>query len=171
MEKEVSEALFEELRKIWEKEYSTFPIKERLRREFNMTYKQIYSLERLLFYGRGRENEIMEELIGWLIAVKPGVVILDTTQDNSLLQLSGLLERNKSGSAALFCLNQFSRLLSVGLSVYPSTFPPKQQRYKTCSIWIDWGIGAGHGAIYGALGIDPERWKILGPWLNEWLPK
>ena len=130
--------------------------------------------ERLLLYGRNREEEAFEHVVGWLVAVAPGVVVLNTddTEYHTLRPLSGLLVPATATATQLFVLRPFSPpQYSASLEIWPGTFPERTRRYLTCPAWIDWQIGAGHGESYLALGIDPGRWEILRPWLGKWLPK
>jgi hypothetical protein len=163
--------LFGELRGIWERGKHPIPaILERLRREIAIE-QQSLEQESLLLYGRIQDNVIVEQAIGSLIAVAPGVVVLNADSDLHLRPLSGLLERVDPHSPALFGLRPFSPPhLSVILCIWPSTFP-KERRFTTCPVWIDWGIGAGQGESDGTLGIDPFRWRVMEPWLDKWLPE
>ena len=167
----IDDVLLEELRAIWKQEESRiFAIIQRLRQEFHI--EQLLGWERLVLCGRTRDNEMNEHIVGWLLAIAPGIVILDTDADDSLRPLSGLLERLDPGYTQLFGLQPFSPShFSANLYIWPSTFPEGNRRYEICPVWIDWNIGAGHGQDYEALGIDPGRWEVLRQWLDKWLPK
>lgn len=164
----VSDELFEELQKVYEnKPASTFDIIERLRREFDVNPET--HLERLLLYGRRRDHRLVEDLIGYLVAVVPGIVVFDTHRDQLLRPLTGLLERLKPSDTQLFGLRPLT-YHNVSLYIWPSTFPEDRRRYELCPVWASWQIGAGHGEAYGASGIDPARWEIMKEWFDKWLP-
>ncbi len=166
----IDDVLLEELRKIWEWGKPVSEIIKRLRQEFHI--KQRGGWERLVLYGRTRDDEMIEHVVGWLGAIAPGIVILEANSEDALSPLSGLLERVESGHPQLFSLRPFSPShISAGLTIWPSTFPKKNRRFEVCPAWIDWHIGAGHGEEYMTLGIEPGRWEVLEQWLDKWLPK
>ena len=171
---QVDDVLLAELRSIWiQEKHRISAIIERLRQEFNI--EQRFGWERLILYGRMRDNEMFENIVGWLVAIAPGIVILDTDDNDHLLPLSGLLKRLKHLEpryGQLFVLRPFSPShICASLDIYPSTFPKSHKRYGVCPVWISWQIGAGHGESYMTLGIEPGRWETLKPWLDKWLPK
>ncbi|MBI4118974.1 MAG: hypothetical protein HY452_01805 [Parcubacteria group bacterium] len=154
----------------WNQEGSRIStIIEMIRQEFGI--EQRLGWERLVLYGRLKDDDMHEHVVGWLVAIAPGIVILDTDNTDHLKPLSGLLERSRPHHNQLFSLCPFSpRCFSAHLYIWPSTFP-RHRRYEVCPVWIDWQIGAGQGEMYMTLGIDPGRWNVLQPWLDKWLPR
>lgn len=169
----VDDALFEELRGFWARWVNTKnPTSEiivQLRRKFKIT--DAMPLGQMVFYGKTRGSEINECLIGRLIAVAPGLVLVDTYDSDLFYPLSGIFERSGPSEAEFFKARCFaSRPLSLGLWIRPSVFPQNQPRFTDCPVWIDIQTGAGHAEGYAALGVDPGRWEIMRAWLDVCLP-
>lgn len=166
----VDDADLKELRRIWtEEQHRITSIINYLREKFGI--EQRPGWERLILYGRPRDNQIHEEIIGFLIAITPGVVILDADKDNLLYPLSGLLYRIGSPHKQLFGLKPFSPpRFYASLNFWPSDERSKG-RFEMCPVYVKWQIGARQGESYGKIGVDPARWEIMRQWFDKWLPE
>lgn len=162
----VGDALLKELKKRWLAEESPISaIIDHLRQKFGITQQTAW--ERLLLYGRIDDNEMVEQIVGWLIAIAPGIVILDATSSDLLRPLSGIVERYASPHIQLFGVRTFSAESGFipFLDILTSPF------IQVCPVWIHWQIGSGEGENHGTWGIDPDRWHLLDQWLTKWLPE
>lgn len=164
----VDDVLLEELRRGWT--MGTFPtsvVIEHLRRRFNIEQREGW--EQLLLYGRTGDAEegIAEEVIGLLIAITPGIVILDTSLNPFLTSLSGLIERGKFLDMRLFGLRSFfTHSRTPGFLDFLASPSP-----QICPVWMFYQIADSYSPMPYQLGIDPARWEVLESWLNKWLPK
>ncbi len=170
---QIDDTLFRALQDIWRtQEYRISSIFKHLMTQFQIKEPST-GWECLLLYGREQDGTMIEKSVGRLIAIAPGIVVVDTDEDDYLRPLSGLLVRPLPPTTyfqVLFRLRSFSRE-NPSLSIYPSTFPRVGGRFKFCPTYIHWEMGAGMVASYERLGIDPGRWEIMRSWLDKWLPK
>ena len=172
----VTDKLIQELRRIWIKEqHVTLRMSEiikRINREFDLTPHDSEA-EIMILYGKRRKPvSIQEKYIGQLIAIAPGIVILDTTIFMSLI--SGLISRipKDVNTPLLFDLTPFSSETAEA-ALYICDFSSDENKKKLfvdCPVEICWSIGAGHGESYEYLGIDSSRWEVMEEWLDKWLP-
>src|SRR3989344_6186559 len=103
----IDDSLFQALRSLWATEDFPFSaITYRLREQFGITHQTGW--ERLLLYGRTGDDEMVEQIVGWLIAITPGIIILDTHSDDLLRPLSGIVERHTRFDSSLFRVRTFS---------------------------------------------------------------
>ncbi|HEU0050671.1 MAG TPA: hypothetical protein VFQ60_01280 [Patescibacteria group bacterium] len=171
----VDEALYLQLQHLWIErtppsaggDEAISAVIHRLRENFHL--KQRIDEERILLYGRSNDKAAYREfLIGELVAIAPGIIVLDTTYTTRIL--SGLLERGKENETRLFSLRPFApQFLPVSLCIRPSSFEKCFEQH--CPVLVSWNVGAGKEESYLNLGIDSDRWKMMKPWLDKWLPQ
>lgn len=169
--RKVNAELLATLREIWIMErFQIHKIIEEIRKRLDI--KQTFGLENILLFGRPEEERAYEKLAGRLIAIAPGIVILDTGSDGLPQMLSGLLERPPADSIdPTFALRSFSPPnFFATLYIWPSIDKKGKRQFATYPVFISWQLGFGQGESYERLGIDPDRWKILKTWLDRWLP-
>ncbi len=166
----VSDTNLKELRRIWlEDKFRVYSILEYLEKKFGI--KKTYSWERLVLYGRTKDNKMHESMIGFLIAIAPGIVMLNTGKDELLFPLSGLLSRTKPSHGQLFEIRPFSPPSFQASLRFLESKGGSKERFKTCPVYVNWNIGSRQGNGYGYIGIDPARWEIMRQWLDKWLPE
>jgi hypothetical protein len=164
MIKQIDADLTEKLRIAWEAGASTPDILDIIRKELGASVAERLKWEHVLLFGRFRETECKEVLVGQLFAVAPGIVILDA--DSYDRDMSGIVRRSTHG-ASLFTSESFRGATWAHLIIYPSTFPKNQPRYETYPVWMALEFGGNDGTRQG---IDPGRWAVLEPWFDKWLP-
>lgn len=169
--KHVSDELFGQLAAIWRKEFKINPVIQALRQALEI--QSSFIPDQVVFFGRPNDDELNERLLGHLLAIAPGVVVLDPYLSDPcagdyLHPLAGLLQRGPN-EVSLFLLRPFSPAhLLASLDIWPSTFPKRKkgQQFKICSVYASIEIGR-DGIKFG---IDPGRWEVLKAWLDQWLP-
>ena len=119
--------------------------------------------EKMLLYGTSYG---LEEYIGELIAIAPGIILLDA-KDRAL---SGFMSHEKTRDQ-LFFIHSFSYLGSVAIcSAEAKAMQGRIRDKHSYAVIINWQIGAGQAESYGYIGIDPSRWELMNNWLSKWLP-
>ena len=172
----VPPTLFEDLSALWREDWRARnprgAILERLREHFKMP--RWHSWEEVLLYGQTQSTGRLgtERLVGWLVAVREGVVLLDTGDTPILRPLTGLLVQ----VGDVYTAKTFSSWsLGASLAINRQGFAENQARwFHGCPASITFDVvergAAKREPIVEHLGIYPERWQLLDEWLQRWLP-
>jgi len=164
----IDERFFGELREARLHGATTEALREKIRSHFSIPLRGGKDWERRILFGVFRDGDNKEDLVGSLIAIAPGIIVLDADAYDP--GLSGILSRPTTASPAIFCSKSFLGITGrydPRITFYPSTFPENQPRYTICPAWI--AIDFGGDGTY--LGIDPSRWGNIRAWLDRWLPQ
>ena len=161
--------VFSELQQLWGTNYDIFAVIKRVSKELNLDIA--VEREKFILYGSKVDDSLCEDVVGSLIAVAPGVVILDAGHDRFLRPLSGLLVRTGAGKniSTYFHTKSFTDNYPAEVSIHSSGLQPKS-KFTKCPACIYWSIGASQGTVYMRLGIGHGRWHEMIGWFHHWLP-
>jgi hypothetical protein len=166
----VTDELIAECAEVWRNHKGGFPggilsVVRHLRKKYDIPGNFLHN-DNVLLYGLNQvsaDGKRDEFLIGKLIAIAPGLVLLNAFNEEP--DLSGFLIRDKSGSF-LFSLCPIFPLafgiLNLGLT---RDYEPRKQSSAPITVFVEQGSSGFR--IY----IDESRWAIMKAWLDRWLPK
>ena len=121
--------------------------------------------EQILIFGtRNIRKQLWEDLEGQLIAVAPGVIICNISFSGAARYCTGLLERSDGN---YYEVKVFASV--NGEHIYGNAsinIGPGPVDYREAAAVFYWGFGRDEGS---SLGITPERWAVMHPWIERWL--
>lgn len=165
----LNKTYIKKLQDLWGKQNDIHFILEQITQDFKLTSSFLPEIDQRLLFGicpvHARNGLIQEHVTGKLLALGPGIILLDSTNN----VFSGLLKRSPANRESVFYLEPFNRSTDLYINPYQPNMKP-----LLCAdfpVSIDWSFGSGQGEDYGRLAIEKTRWQVLEPWLNKWLPE
>lgn len=128
--------------------------------------------ERVVFFGSPvYTDDFSEQFIGYLVAIAPGIVLLETQEEGPNQSLSGLVVRG-TDQGVIFKLRPFwskpEHLASLTIGLNKTS---ESNLYYHYAAKISCFYKESKNSFGDEYGIETNRWLFLEELLNKWLPR